>query len=81
MKEKALAASDTSLDSSSRAALNEDFVALRDQIGTIVENAEFNGINLISNGADDISALGENASGSNSITVAAEGHEPQPARP
>jgi len=71
MKEKALAASDTSLDSSSRAALNEDFVALRDQIGTIVENAEFNGINLISNGADDISALA-NASGSNSITVAAE---------
>lgn len=71
MKEKALAASDTSLDSSSRSALNEDFKALRDQIGTIVENAEFNGINLINNGGDDISALA-NASGSNTITVAAE---------
>ncbi|WBQ10742.1 flagellin [Hyphomonadaceae bacterium ML37] len=71
MKEKALAASDTSLDTASRDALNEDFSALRDQIGTIVENAEFNGINLINNGADAISALA-NADGSNTITVAAE---------
>ncbi|KAA5802225.1 flagellin [Alkalicaulis satelles] len=71
MKEKALAASDTSLDTASRSALNEDFKALRDQINTIVENAEFNGINLISGGADDISALA-NAKGTNTITVSAE---------
>ena len=71
MKEKALAASDTSLDTASRAALNEDFTALRDQISTIVENAEFNGVNLIANGADDLTALA-NADGSNTITVAAE---------
>ena len=32
MKEKALAASDTTLDVNSRAALNTDFMALRDQI-------------------------------------------------
>lgn len=68
MKEKALAASDSSLDTASRAALNEDFKALRDQIGTIVENAEFNGTNLISNGASDITALA-NADGSNTITI------------
>ncbi|MFP4519886.1 MAG: flagellin [Oceanicaulis sp.] len=68
MKEKALAASDSSLDSASRSALNEDFVALRNQINTIVQNAEFNGTNLIANGASDITALA-NADGSNVITV------------
>lgn len=71
MKEKALAAADTSLDAASRTALNEDFQALRDQIGTIVANAEFNGTNLISNGATDITALA-NADGSNAITIGAE---------
>ncbi|MEQ8403575.1 MAG: flagellin [Oceanicaulis sp.] len=71
MKEKALAASDASLDAASRTALDEDFKALRDQIGTIVANAEFNGTNLISNGASDVTALA-NADGSNSITIGAE---------
>src|SRR5688572_33434276 len=33
MKEKALAAADASLDANSRTALNEDFKALRDQVG------------------------------------------------
>ncbi len=70
MKEKALAASDASLDTASRAALNEDFQALRDQIGTIVSNADFNGTNLIS-GATDVVALA-NADGSNTITVSSE---------
>ena len=69
MKEKALAGSDSSLDTASRDALNEDFKALRDQIGTIVSNAEFNGTNLIdgSNTAG-ISALA-NADGSNTVDV------------
>ena len=47
MKQKALAASDTSLDTASRQALNNDFTALRDQITTIVKNAVFNGFNLV----------------------------------
>ncbi|RZJ16498.1 MAG: flagellin [Brevundimonas sp.] len=47
MKEKALAASDTSLKSSARAALNEDFVSLRDQITSVITNASFNGANLL----------------------------------
>ena len=68
MKEKALAASDASLDASSRTALNEDFKALRDQITTIVGNAEFNGTNLINNTVTSISALA-NADGSNTITI------------
>jgi flagellin len=69
MKEKALASSDTSIDSASRTALDEDFKALRDQITTIVENAEFNGTNLIDGSATGgISALA-NADGTNTITV------------
>ncbi|MFT6662665.1 MAG: flagellin [Maricaulis maris] len=71
MKEKALAASDTSLDQASRDALNEDFKALRDQVGKIVETAEFNGTNLIDGSKSQIAALAS-ASGSSSITIAAE---------
>ena len=47
MKEKAVAAADQGLDNVSRSALNQDFVALRDQISTIINNASFNGTNLI----------------------------------
>lgn len=68
MKEKALAGADTSLDAASRTALNEDFKALRDQITTIVSNAEFNGTNLINNSTASITALA-NADGSNTITI------------
>lgn len=68
MKDKALAASDTSLDAASRTALNEDFKALRDQITTIVDNAEFNGTNLINNTVTSISALA-NSDGSSTITI------------
>ncbi len=71
MKEKALAASDATLDSTSRSALNEDFKALRDQIAKAVSNADFNGSNLIKTGASAIAALA-NADGSSKITVAAE---------
>ena len=68
MKEKVLAGADTSLDASSRTAMNEDFKALRDQITTIVSNAEFNGVNLINGTVTSISALA-NADGSNTITI------------
>ena len=71
MKEKALAASDASLDADSRTALNEDFTALRDQITTVVDNAEFNGVNLINGDTAQITALA-NADGSNTLDVAAE---------
>jgi len=71
MKEKALAASDTTLGTVSRQALNEDFKALRDQISKTVNNASFNGVNLIKGGADDITPLA-NADGSSTLTVAAQ---------
>src|ERR1700759_9934 len=47
LKQKALSAADSSLDTASRQALNADFTALRDQITTIVKNAVFNGFNLV----------------------------------
>src|SRR5438105_5141834 len=43
MKQKALAASDITLDTNSRVALNDDFKSLRDQIAKVVANADFNG--------------------------------------
>lgn len=57
MKEKVVAAADAGLDDQSRSALQEDFNSLRDQIATVVNNAEFNGINLIDAGSDDVSAI------------------------
>ena len=71
MKAKALAASDTSLDATSRTALNEDFKSLRDQIGKVVSNADFNGINMVQSGGTTVQALA-NDSGSSKLTVAAQ---------
>ena len=71
MKEKALAASDTTLDTSSRSALNEDFKALRDQLAKTVANADFNGTNMIKTGGSSLAALA-NAAGTSKITVAAQ---------
>jgi len=46
MKEKALAASDTSLNTASFNALKADFNSLRDQITKAADNAKFNGVSL-----------------------------------
>src|SRR6202008_968156 len=58
MKAKALAASDTSLDTVSRSALNADFKSLRDQVAQVVSNADFNGINMVKSAGTTIYALG-----------------------
>jgi flagellin len=72
MKEKALAASDTTLDTNSRVALNDDFVSLRDQISKAVNNADFNGANMLKGvNPTDIAALA-NADGTAAITVKAQ---------
>ena len=71
MKAKALAASDTSLDTTSRQALNADFTSLRDQITSVVSNADFNGINMVKSAGTTIYALA-NDTGSSKMTVAAE---------
>ena len=51
MKEKALAASDTSLNTASFNALKTDFESLRSQITKAAENAKFNGIGLVDKSA------------------------------
>jgi flagellin len=71
MKQKALSAADTSLDTASRQALNANFTALRDQITTIVKNASFNGFNLVDGTTNQISALAS-SDGSRRITTAAQ---------
>ncbi len=71
MKSKALAASDTSLDTVSRNALNEDFKALRDQITKAVQNASFNGKKLLDLGSTPLNSLAD-ANGSSRLTVQAE---------
>ena len=71
MKAKALSASDKSIDTASRAALNNDFTALRDQIQTIVSNASFNGFNMLDGKTASISALA-NTDGTKSISVSAQ---------
>ena len=71
MKEKALASTDAQLNTSSRAAMNSDFVALRDQITKAVNNANFNGANLIKTGAADVAALA-NETGTSLLTVRAQ---------
>ena len=45
------------LDAASRTALHNDFVALREQIATIVATAEFNGTNLVNGSATATSVL------------------------
>jgi flagellin len=71
LQEKALAASDTSISTSSRASLNSDFVALRNQITSTVQNATFNGINLLNGSVSKISSLA-NAQGTSSLTTNAQ---------
>ncbi len=71
MKEKALAAADAQLNTSSRAAMNADFVSLRDQITKAVNNGGFNGANLIKANAPDVSALADET-GKSLLTVKAQ---------
>ena len=68
MKGKAVAASDASLDSASRNALDEDFASLRDQVTNILENAIFNGVNLVDGTSSSLTAL-ISADGGSTITI------------
>ncbi|MGE3303802.1 MAG: flagellin [Hyphomonadaceae bacterium] len=70
LKEKATAAKDSSLTTAQRAAYNADFTRLRDEITSIVTNAEFNGANLIKASGNNAVAFA-NDTGSSLITVTA----------
>ena len=69
MKEKALAASDTSLNTASFNALKSDFNSLRDQITKAVTNAKFNGVSIADGSTTKLAFLA-NSDGSQ-FTVAA----------
>ena len=66
MKQKALAATETSLSSESRSILNSEYIVLRDSIAKITASAEFNGKNLLK--SQSIFAIGD-AEGKNPITI------------
>jgi flagellin len=63
MKEKALAASDTSLNTASFNALKADFESLRDQITKAATNAKFNGVSIADGSTSKLTFLA-NADGS-----------------
>ena len=71
LKQKALSAADPSLDTASRQALNANFVALRDQISTIVKNAVFNNFNLVDGSTNMVQALAS-ADGTRRVTAQAQ---------
>jgi flagellin len=71
MEQKALAATDTSIDTASRSSLNSDFVALRNQITSTVANASFNGINLLNGTLTSISSLA-NTQGTSVLSTSAQ---------
>jgi flagellin len=74
MKAKIVQANQAGLDSASRSALHNDFIALRAQIQTIAETAEFNGSNLINSNSTNLNIL-STVDGS-SITVSAQNLTP-----
>jgi flagellin len=71
LKTDATKASDASLDTASRQAINAQFTALRDQISTIVKNAVFNGFNLVDGSTKQITALAS-SDGQRRITQSAQ---------
>lgn len=68
LKEKAVAAADTGLDSASRAALNTDFTQLRDQISNIVGSASFSGTNILDDSGATITAITA-TDGTSTVTI------------
>jgi len=69
MKAKAYQAADAGIDTNSRASINKDFVALRDQITTIVNSSDFNGTNLLKAGGGTVTALQSLKDGDTSTTT------------
>lgn len=66
MREKAVAASDPSASATSRAAYNNEFIALRDQVASVIANATFDGGNALDGAAATFTFL---ANTTGSLTV------------
>ena len=70
LKTIALSASDTSLDTTSLAAYNTQFTSVLNQINQVVNNSDFNGVNMIKSGGTTVFALATASGGQ--LTVQAE---------
>jgi flagellin len=70
MREKAVAASDSSISATSRTAYNNEFIQLRDQVASIINNASFDGANLLNGTAGPFTFLA-NTSGTQTVTLPA----------
>ncbi|MFN3353236.1 MAG: flagellin [Brevundimonas sp.] len=70
LKEKVVAAQDTSLSSQSRALLNDDFQAILRAIASAVDNAEFDGGNILNGSLTNGIAFLANADATSFITLA-----------
>ena len=71
MREKVVGAMDTSIDTTSRNALNQDFKAILQQVAQSVQNATFNGTNLIDGSLTQNISFIANANASSTITLSA----------
>jgi flagellin len=67
MREKAVAAADSSISATSRAAFNAEFTALRDQVPSIIANAVFDSTNML-DGSATLTFLA-NPTGTQTITL------------
>ncbi|TDW65266.1 flagellin [Novosphingobium sp. PhB55] len=74
MKSKTLETSDAGLDEESRKAIAKDLVALKKQIGTIIDGSDFNGTNLLKDSNPTVATDGkvsalQSISGTETLTV------------
>jgi flagellin len=69
LKQKVVAAMDTSLDTNSRTALNSDFKSILRQIGQVTQNAAFDGANLLDGSIGTNIQFLANADATNKITL------------
>ncbi len=69
IKQQVVSAMDPSLDTTSRAAVNDDFKSLLNQITDVINNAAFDGANLLDGSLGPSIQFLANAEGSNVITL------------
>ena len=69
MKQKVVAGMDPSLDTASRTALNNDYQSLLKQVQSTMDNAEFDGANLLNGSITNNVQFIANADGSQTITL------------
>ncbi len=72
LKAKVVAAIDTSLNTSSRDALNSDFKSLLNQISSVVNNASFDGANILNGSLTNGLQFLANADGTSTLTLSSE---------